>query len=100
MKTFVDLHLLDYIYILDRESGIVDRIKIVDKVYSISNTVIFTFSNIGQLWFAQDKSITVDRNLVYIADQSLLIPELEKLIKHYKVVIKSATKNIKLLKEI
>ena len=100
MKTFVDLHILDYIYILDKMSGTVDRIKIIDKVYSISNTVIFTFSNIGQLWFAQDKSITVDHNLVYIADQSLLIPELEKLIKYSKAVIKSATQNIKLLKEI
>lgn len=100
MKTFVDLHILDYIYILDRESGSIDRIKIVDKVYSISNTVIFTFSNVGQLWFNNNKSITVDGNIVYIADQSLLIPELEKLIKHSKAVIKSATKNIKLLKEI
>ena len=100
MKTFVDLHILDYIYILDKMSGTVDRIKIVDKVYSISNTVIFTFSNIGQLWFSQDKSITVDGNLIYIADQSLLISELEKLIKHSKAVIKTATQNIKLLKEI
>ena len=100
MKTFVDLHILDYIYILDKQSGSIDRIKIVDKVYSISNTVIFTFSDFSQLWFAQDKSITVDGNLIYIADQLLLIPELEKLIKHSKAVIKSATKNIKLLKEI
>lgn len=100
MKTFVDLHILDYIYILDKMSGTVDKIKIVDKEYSVLDTVIFTFSDFGQLWFAQDKSITVDHNLVYIADQSLVIPELEKLIKHSKAVIKSATKNIKLLKEI
>ena len=73
-KTFGELQIGDYIYVLDLSSGFSNKLKIHDKEYSIANTVCFYFHSYDPLWFDRDKTeeYNEEDNIKYIADENLI----------------------------
>lgn len=100
MKTFNDLNPGDYVYIIDLHSGIIDKIQISKKDYSINNTVCFEFYNYDPLWFDRDCRITRDADIKYFSDKDLIDKKLNELIDKYNLIIKTAKQNIQKLKEL